>query len=113
VADCVFCRIASGEMEAEVLHSSEKVVAFRDAHPQAPTHILLVPREHLASLQGLGNSHADMLSELFQTAARLAEEEGVDRSGWRMVVNVGSHAGQVVFHLHFHLMGGRPMGRFA
>ena len=76
MADCVFCRIASGEMEAEVLHSSEKVVAFRDAHPQAPTHILLVPREHLASLQGLGNSHADMLSELFQTAARLAEEEG-------------------------------------
>ena len=113
MADCVFCRIASGEVEAEVLHSSEEVVAFRDAHPQAPTHILLVPREHLRSLQDLGDQHADMLSELFLTAARLAEAEGVDHSGWRMVVNVGPHAGQVVFHLHFHLMGGRPMGRFA
>jgi len=113
VAGCVFCRIATGEVEVEVLHASEKVVAFRDAHPQAPTHILLVPREHLVSLQDLGDEHADMLSELFQTAARLAEEEGVNRSGWRMVVNVGPHAGQMVFHLHFHLMGGRPMGRFA
>ena len=113
MAGCVFCRIATGEVEVEVLHASEKVVAFRDAHPQAPTHILLVPREHLVSLQDLGDEHADMLSELFQTAARLAEEEGVNRSGWRMVVNVGPHAGQMVFHLHFHLMGGRPMGRFA
>lgn len=106
---CAFCGIAARERPAEILHASDRVVAFRDANPQAPTHILLIPREHIDSLTDIGEEHGAVLAEMFQVAADLARAEGIDRSGWRVVANVGPDAGQSVFHLHFHLLGGRRM----
>ena len=107
--DCLFCKIAAREIPSEIVHESENVIAFRDIDPKAPTHILLIPREHLVSVAQVDEAHAAMLGELFRAAAHLAKAEGVDRSGWRVVTNVGEDAGQAVHHLHFHLLGGRPM----
>jgi histidine triad (HIT) family protein len=107
--DCLFCKIAKGEVDADVVHSSDQVIAFRDVNPQAPVHLLLIPREHIESGKALRDRHGKLLAELFQTAAHLAKANGIDRSGWRLVTNVGSDAGQSVHHLHFHLLGGRGM----
>ena len=85
------------------------MVAFRDVRPQAPTHILLVPKDHVESAATVTEEHGELLAEIVQAAAHLAKAEGVDRSGWRLVTNVGPDAGQSVFHLHFHLLGGRGM----
>jgi histidine triad (HIT) family protein len=109
VEDCLFCRIASKEIEADVVHASDDVVAFRDINPQAPTHILIIPKEHVESARALRDRHGEMLAEILQVAAHLAKADGIDRSGWRLVTNVGPDAGQSVHHLHFHLLGGRPM----
>lgn len=106
---CAFCRIVAGEDSARILHVSDTVVAFRDTNPQAPTHLLVVPKEHLTSIAEIEERHAAMLVELFQAAAQLARAEGVARTGWRLVANTGSDAGQSVHHLHFHLLGGRRM----
>jgi len=107
---CLFCRIAAREAPADIVHASDTVVAFRDMHPRAPTHVLLIPREHVESAADLGPPHAGMLAELFVVAAHVAKAERIDRSGWRLVSNVGPGAGQSVFHLHFHLLGGRALG---
>lgn len=106
---CLFCRIVTKEVSADLVHESDDVVAFRDINPQAPTHILLIPKEHIESARALKDRHADLLADLFQTAAHLAKAEGIDRSGWRVVTNVGADAGQSVHHLHLHLLGGRGM----
>ena len=108
-AECIFCRIAAREIPAEVLHESDTVVAFRDLNPQAPVHILLIPKEHLASIEEAESHHGGVLADLMQVATHLANAEGVSETGWRLVTNVGPDAGQSVFHLHFHLLGGRPM----
>jgi histidine triad (HIT) family protein len=107
--DCLFCGIVQGDVDAELVHSSDEVVAFRDINPQAPVHILLISREHIESATGIRDRHGKVLAELIQTAAHLAKANGVDRSGWRVVTNVGPDAGQSVHHLHFHLLGGRSM----
>lgn len=107
--DCLFCRIAAGEIEADIVHSSDHVVAFRDINPQAPTHILLIPKEHIESARAIKDRNGDLLAEMFAAAAHLAKANGIDRSGWRLVTNVGIAAGQSVHHLHFHLLGGRQM----
>lgn len=109
VSSCPFCRIVAGDGAAEILHVTETVLAFRDLRPKAPTHILLIPKEHVAQMSDLGEEHAGMLAEIFEAAAHLAKTEGIDRSGWRLVANEGPDSGQSVFHLHFHLLGGRPM----
>jgi histidine triad (HIT) family protein len=106
---CLFCRIASREVPADIVLESDRVVAFRDVNPQAPTHILLIPKEHVASAAELGERHGEVLADIMQAASQLARAEGIDESGWRLVTNVGPDAGQAVFHLHFHLLGGRPM----
>ena len=93
-----------------MVHSSDNVVAFRDINPQAPTHILLIPKAHIESAAALGDRGGVLLAEIFQTATHLAEAENIDRSGWRLVTNVGANAGQSVLHLHFHLLGGRGFG---
>lgn len=108
--ECLFCRIAAGDQQADVVHTSDNVVAFRDINPQAPTHILIIPKEHIESARALTGKHSGLLSEIFQAAAHLAKANGVDRAGWRLVTNVGAGAGQSVHHLHFHLLGGRNMG---
>jgi histidine triad (HIT) family protein len=109
VTSCPFCRIAEGQADADIVHSSDDVLAFRDTNPQAPTHILLIPKDHVPSIRQLNEEHAGLLIELVRTAARLARTEGIDRTGWRLVANVGSEGGQTVGHLHFHLLGGRQM----
>lgn len=107
--DCLFCRIAQGQQEADIVHAGDDVVAFRDINPKAPTHILLIPKEHIESARSIRDRDADVLADLLHVAAHLAKAEGIDRSGWRLVTNVGPDAGQSVHHLHFHLLGGRPL----
>ncbi len=107
--DCVFCRIVEKEVPADIVHESENVLGFRDTNPQAPTHILLIPREHVPSVRELGEQHAGWVIELTEVAAQLAKAEGIDDGGWRLVTNVGADAGQTVHHLHVHLLGGRQM----
>jgi histidine triad (HIT) family protein len=108
-SDCLFCKVGNEQVPADIVHATDHVVAFRDINPQAPTHILLIPRDHIESAAAVTEDHADLLLELVQAAAHLAESEGL-RSGWRLVTNVGTDAGQSVQHLHFHLLGGRGMG---
>ena len=107
--DCLFCNVVSGEQSADVVHTSDHVIAFRDIMPQAPVHILIIPKEHIESARQLKDKHGEILAEIFSTAAHLAKANDIDRSGWRLVTNVGSDAGQSVHHLHFHLLGGRQM----
>ena len=102
--------MARQEVPADVVHATDNVLAFRDINPQAPTHILLIPKEHIDSAASVDEDHGSLLAEIMQAATHLAEAEGVDRSGWRLVTNVGPDAGQSVHHLHFHLLGGRGLG---
>ena len=109
-SSCIFCKIVAREIPAEIVRESDRLVAFRDTNPQAPTHILIVPKEHVRSLANLGDGHGPMLADVAQAATQLARAEGIADEGWRLVTNVGAGAGQTVFHLHFHLLGGRSMG---
>jgi len=106
---CIFCKIAAHEVPTEIVHENDRIVAFRDMDPKAPTHILLIPKEHIGSIADIEDRHGAMLADIAQAATHLAKTEGIDRSGWRLVTNVGPDAGQSVFHLHMHLLGGRPM----
>lgn len=108
MADCLFCKIVSGDLPAGKVAESDGALAFRDINPEAPTHILVIPKEHVASAAELGGSSGDVLAEIFTMIVGLAEKEGL-QGGWRVVTNVGSDAGQSVHHLHFHLLGGRTM----
>ena len=105
--DCLFCKIVAGTIPATKLHEDELVVAFRDIAPRAPTHILIVPRDHIASAADLTDADGPMLGRLFATAAELARGEGIADAGYRLVSNVGRWGGQTVDHLHVHLLGGR------
>lgn len=107
-ADCLFCRIAAGQVPATKVHEDDLVFAIRDLNPQAPTHILVMPLAHVGSAADLTEADAPLLGRLFAVAADLARREGLD-GGWRLVANVGPDAGQSVRHLHLHLLGGRPM----
>ena len=107
--ECLFCRIAAGEIPATIVFRDAHVVAFRDIAPQAPTHILLIPVRHLASVAEVTESDGDLLARLMTAATRLAESDGLADSGYRLVTNTGPDAGQSVAHLHWHLLGGRPM----
>ncbi|MBT8398801.1 MAG: histidine triad nucleotide-binding protein [Gemmatimonadetes bacterium] len=109
-SDCLFCRIASGEIPADLVRSDPDAVAFRDINPQAPTHILIIPRKHIPSVADLNDGDSDVMGTLFLMARDLAREEGLTENGYRMVVNAGADAGQTVFHIHLHLLGGRGMG---
>jgi histidine triad (HIT) family protein len=108
-SNCLFCKIVAGEIPADVVRESDRLLAFRDVNPQAPTHILLIPKDHLESVAELSEDHADTLADIMQAATQLAGAEGIAESGWRLVTNVGADGGQTVFHLHFHLLGGRQM----
>jgi histidine triad (HIT) family protein len=104
---CLFCRIAAGEIPATTVHADDLVIAIRDVAPRAPTHLLLLPREHIASAADLTEAHGPLLGRLFAVAADLARAEGIAERGYRVTTNVGSWGGQSVLHLHLHLMGGR------
>ncbi|MEJ2482554.1 MAG: histidine triad nucleotide-binding protein [Gemmatimonadota bacterium] len=106
--DCLFCRIAAGEIPAEIVAEGETWLAFRDIQPQAPVHLLVIPREHVENAADL-SSNPDLGGQLLQAVAETARQEGLHEEGFRVVTNVGERAGQSVMHLHFHLLGGRRM----
>lgn len=106
--DCIFCKIASGEIPAKMAHEDKRCIAFYDLHPQAPTHVLVVPRRHLASVADAQPEDADLLGHLLMIATQLASQLGLTK-GFRTVINTGADGGQTVNHLHVHLLGGRAM----
>ena len=109
--NCLFCQIANGQIPSDIVYQDDDVVAFRDINPQAPQHILLIPHDHLASsMSELSSKDGALLAKIFAIASQLARENHIDQSGYRFVTNVGPDAGQSVLHLHFHLLGGRPLG---
>jgi len=108
--DCLFCKIVDGNLPADIVYENDTLVAFRDINAKAPTHILLIPRRHIATMNDLQNGDESLAGELFLTAAKIAADEGLADDGYRVVMNCNEAAGQSVFHIHLHLMGGRPMG---
>jgi histidine triad (HIT) family protein len=109
MTDCIFCKIIAGEIPSTNVFRDEQVTAFRDLRPAAPTHILIVPNRHIDSVNMLASSDEPLIGRLFTTAKQLAAQEGIAESGYRLVVNTNAHAGQTVFHIHLHLLGGAPM----
>lgn len=108
MTDCLFCKIAAGEINSDIVLERENVVAFRDINPAAKTHVLVIPKRHIASAAELADSDGDLLAEIFGIVNEIAGGEGLE-SGYRVVTNIGPDAGQSVHHLHFHLIGGRSM----
>ena len=106
--DCLFCKIVAGSIPSTRVHEDDAVIAFRDIAPRAPTHILVIPREHIGSVADLTAEHGPMLGRLFAATAEIARGEGIAEAGYRIVSNVGRWGGQTVDHLHLHLLGGRP-----
>lgn len=107
--NCLFCRIIAGEIPSEIIYTDDRAVAFRDINPQAPVHALVIPREHTESLDESTQKDERLLGHLLRVAARVANEEGLSESGYRTVINTGAGAGQSVFHLHLHVLGGRSL----
>ena len=105
--DCLFCKIVAGEIPSDRVYEDDAVIVFRDINPRAPTHVLAIPRRHIASAANLTDADGELLAALFAALRHVAEEAGLH--GYRIVTNVGAESGQSVFHLHFHLLGGRPM----
>ena len=110
VADCLFCKIVAGELPADVVLRTDSSLAFRDLNPQAPTHVLVIPLEHVEHAGTLRPEHAELLSDVFATANAVAAEDGVAGGGYRLVFNVGEDSGNSVPHLHLHVLGGRRLG---
>jgi histidine triad (HIT) family protein len=108
MSDCLFCKIVDGEIPAKLVHEDDDVVAFEDIHPQAPVHLLIIPRRHIASLNDATDADAELLGRVMLVARRLARARGV-ATGYRLINNCGASAGQSVFHLHVHLLAGRAM----
>ena len=110
MSGCIFCQVAAHQKPAQILYEDEYSVAFRDIHPQAPVHLLVIPRRHVVSLNDLEEQDAGLLGRLLLVAARMAAQEGIDGTGYRTLINTNAEAGQSVFHLHVHVLGGRPLG---
>jgi histidine triad (HIT) family protein len=110
MTDCLFCKIVEGRIPARKVHEDEDVVAFEDIDPQAPVHLLVVPRKHVATLNDLAPEDDGLMGKLLRVGAKLAKEKGVAEGGWRATVNVNRDAHQLVFHVHLHVLGGRPFG---
>ena len=108
-SDCLFCKIVAGTIPSDLVHENERLLAFRDISPQAPVHVLIIPKEHLASLDGVDDRHGDLLGEMLLLARDLARSEGVAGDGYRTVMNTGDDGGQSVHHVHLHLLGGRAL----
>lgn len=109
MTDCLFCKMVSGEIVPDKIYEDDQVLAFRDINPQAPLHVLVIPKAHIATLNDLDDQHRSLVGHMVQAAARIAAQEGVDGSGYRTVINCNDDGGQTVFHIHLHLLGGRAM----
>jgi histidine triad (HIT) family protein len=107
--DCLFCRIVRGEIPATIVHETDSTLAFRDVDPKAPVHVLVIPREHIPSVNDLTPGHGPLVGELFVAARAIAAAEGLAEDGYRLVMNTGTGAGQSVLHIHLHLLGGRDL----
>jgi len=110
MSECLFCKIVERKIPAKLVHEDEDTLAFDDIHPQAPVHTLVIPKRHVGSVQDLGETDQTLLARLLLTCRKVANDKGLAGSGFRLVANTGRDGGQTVFHLHFHVMGGRPMG---
>ena len=109
MTDCIFCKIITGDIPSTNVFRDEQVTAFRDLHPAAPTHILIIPNKHIDSVNTLTNGDEQLIGHLFTTAKQLAAQEGIAEDGYRLIINTNANAGQTVFHIHLHLLGGAPM----
>lgn len=109
MSDCLFCKMIAGEIRPDTVHENDTVLAFRDINPQAPTHVLIVPKQHISTINDFDASHRQLIGELFLAAKEVARAEGLDQKGYRTVMNCNADAGQTVFHVHLHLLGGRRM----
>jgi histidine triad (HIT) family protein len=107
MSECLFCKILDGEIPADIVLETPDVIAFRDINPQAPTHVLVIPREHISTINDLEEGHEELVGRLFSAARTIAGDEGLADSGYRVVMNCMEGAGQSVFHIHLHLLGGR------
>jgi histidine triad (HIT) family protein len=110
MSDCLFCGIVEEKIKSNIVYEDDSVVAFKDINPKAPVHVLIIPRKHIATLLDLDRADGEVVGHIFLVATKLAQEQGIAKNGFRLVVNSGADAGQSVFHLHFHLMGGRHFG---
>lgn len=110
MSECLFCKIIAGDIPAERVYEDDRVIAFRDINPVAPTHVLVIPRTHIASLNEASSEHREALGAVLLAAREVAKKEGIGERGYRLVVNTMKDAGQEVFHVHAHLIGGRPFG---
>ncbi len=110
MSNCLFCRIIAGEIPATFVHQDERMVAFKDVNPQAPMHILVVPRRHVATLNDLSTEEDALVGEMTRRAAAIAKEHGHAAGGYRTVLNCNADAGQTIFHIHMHVLGGRRLG---
>lgn len=109
MTDCIFCKIAEKKIPSKIVHEDDKAVAFDDVNPQAPTHVLVIPRKHAASIAELNEADAGLLGHLMLTGSQVAKQKGIAEGGYRIVMNTGKNGGQTVLHLHLHVLGGRPM----
>lgn len=109
MSDCLFCKIAEHQVESDVIYEDDDLVAFHDINPQAPTHILIIPRKHIATVNDAGEEDQDLLGKMVLKARDLAGEQGIASDGYRLAMNTGNNGGQAVYHIHLHLLGGRAM----
>ncbi|MFT3928880.1 MAG: histidine triad nucleotide-binding protein [Spongiibacteraceae bacterium] len=109
MSDCLFCKIAAKQIPAKVIYEDEKVIAFRDINPQAPVHVLVIPKQHISTVNEMQEEHAPLVGHMVFTGQRLAQAEGIAEDGYRLVMNCNEDGGQTVFHIHLHLLGGRSM----
>jgi len=109
MADCLFCKMVNGEIKPDVVYEDEQLLAFRDVNPQAPVHILLIPKRHISTLNDLSESDDALLGSMLRVAAQIADSEGIAEQGYRTLINCNADGGQTVFHIHLHLLGGRAM----
>lgn len=110
MTDCLFCKMVNGEIKPDTVYEDNDVLAFRDINPQAPVHVLVVPKTHIATLNDLAPAHASIIGKLYLAAQKIANDEGVAERGYRTLINCNAEAGQSVFHIHLHLLAGRAMG---
>lgn len=108
--DCLFCKIINKEIPAEILYEDDRVIAFRDINPQAPFHALVIPRKHIPTLNDIADEDCELVGYMLKVAGDIAEEHGFAEDGYRTVFNCNSHGGQTVYHIHLHLLGGKPLG---
>lgn len=107
--DCIFCKIASGEISSQKIYEDDLVIAFNDLEPQAPVHVLIIPKKHIESLNDLSAADSFIVGHIFNVAKKIAHDKKIDKTGYRIINNCGKNGGQSVMHMHFHLLGGRPM----